>query len=179
MPARPGSARRYAEALFSIAKERGTLDAWQTELERAGAVLRQPGAERALETPGVPIAAKRAALESVTGPLSREVGVLIDMLFERKRLGLLPQIADAFAARVREERGIELADVTSAVPLTTEEQQIVAQRLSQRLGRTVTVTTHVDPSIMGGVVARVGDQLIDASVRGKLEALRRQLHATV
>src|ERR1051326_4698366 len=105
MPGRSGSARRFADALFPIAKEKGTIDAWQAWLERAGAVLARRGAERVLEAPGSPISARRTALESITGPFSREVGVLVDMLFERKRIGLLPQIAEAFAELVRQERG--------------------------------------------------------------------------
>jgi|SRR5579871_2584038 len=175
MPAPSGSARRYAEALYLIAKQRGTLDAWQTALTRLGTLLEEPGAQQVLATPGVPIAAKRAALESAAGPIPREVGIMIDMLLQRKRVGLLPRIAEAFAARVRQDRGIELAEVVSAVELTAVEREEIAQRLEQRLGRTVQVTTRVDPTLIGGVVARVGDQLIDASVRSKLEALRRRL----
>jgi F-type H+-transporting ATPase subunit delta len=103
---------------------------------------------------------------------------LLRILFERKRVDLIPGVADAFAQRVRAHRGIELADVTTAVEIGEPEKALIAERLARRTGRTVELETHVDPAILGGVVARVGDQLFDGSVRGKLEALRKRLEGT-
>jgi F-type H+-transporting ATPase subunit delta len=175
MPARSGSARRYANALFSIARDHGTLDAWADELTRLGAVVQHPQVRRALLTPTVSIAQKNAVIHAVAGTPSKEIGALVTMLLERKRIELLPGVADAFAQELRKYRGIELAEVTSAVELTAEERSLVAQRLADQLGKTVELTTRVDPAIMGGVVVRVGDQLYDASVRARLQALRERL----
>jgi F-type H+-transporting ATPase subunit delta len=100
---------------------------------------------------------------------------VVNLLLERKRVELLPQVAQAFADRVRRHRGIEMAEVTTAVPLGDAERELIAQRLTQYLQKQVEMTTRVDPDVIGGVVVRVGDQLFDASVRGKLERLRRRL----
>jgi F-type H+-transporting ATPase subunit delta len=175
VPARSGSARRYADALFSLAVERGTVAAWGEQLERLATHLRDPGAVRVLTTPAISLDAKRATLESLAGPLSREVGFVVNLLLERKRIELLPEVADAFADLVRQQQGIELAEVTSAVPLGDAELRLVEQRLTQFLSKRVQITTRVDPTIIGGVVVRVGDQLFDGSVRARLEALRRRL----
>lgn len=175
MPARSGSARRYADALFSLAVDRGTIDTWAAELERLGSQVSAPGAARVLSMPSIGLGAKRAALETLAGPLSPEVLFLVNLLLERKRTDLLPQVAEAFADRVRQHRGIEMAEVTTAVPLGAAEQTLVVERLEQYLKGRVDLTTRVDPAIIGGVVVRVGDQLFDASVRGKLEQLRRRL----
>jgi len=175
MPARSGSARRYADALFSISLEHGTLDAWADELTRLGTVVEHPLVRRALLTPSVSISQKSAAIRAIAGTISKEIEALVTLLLERKRIQLLPAVAQAFSEQLRKYRGVELAEVTSAVELTAEERSLVAQRLADQLGKTVELTTRVDPAIMGGVVVRVGDQLYDSSVRGKLEALRERL----
>jgi len=165
--------------LFSIAVDRGTIDTWAAELLRVARVVSAPGAAQLLAAPGDTLAAKRTSLEEVARPLSREVLFIIDRLLERRNVELLPQIAEAFADRVRQHRGIELAEITTAVPLSEGDLRVVVQRLEQRIGHRVEATTRVDPAILGGVIARVGDQLFDSSVRGRLERLRRRLRAGV
>ena len=172
---RAGSARRYADALFGLALERGTLDDWAAQLQRIGDVLRDPIAQPTLAGPTGSVDAKRRAIEALAGPLSREVLALVSIMLERKRIGLFPALADAFAAQLRQHRGIELADVTTAVELGEAERSLVAERISREIGKRIELRTKLDPDILGGVVVRVGDQLYDASVRGKLENLRRRL----
>ena len=175
MPAPSGSARRYAVALFSIAQERGTIDAWADELSRLRDLAMSRDGKRLLESPDFTLVQKVAAVEATAGPLSKETAALIRILLKRKRVLLIPALADAFNEQARIQRGIELATVTTAIPLEEPERQLITQWLSSRLGHTVEIEEHVDPEIIGGVVARVGDQLIDASVRGRLETLRRRL----
>jgi F-type H+-transporting ATPase subunit delta len=103
---------------------------------------------------------------------------MVAIMLDRKRIELLPALAEAFAAQLREHRGTELADVTTAVVIGEAEQNMVAERISRRIGKQVELRTKVDPDIIGGVIVRVGDQLFDASVRGKLEILRRKLVGT-
>ena len=172
---RGGAGARYAAALFSIAKERSQTDLWAAQIQKLGALVEEPGAMRVLTAPGLSIRQKQQAIESVAGPLAREVSSLLTLLLERKRIDQLPALAEAFSDLVRRDKGIELAEVTTAVPLSDAERQGVAQWLTRYLGRAVEVRYEVDPEIIGGVVARVGDQLIDGSVRGRLEALRRTL----
>ena len=102
----------------------------------------------------------------------------LHILAERDRLVEVPGIADALRELINQRRGIITADVTTAVPLDAEMERLVAERLAAYLHRDadkVTIHSRVDPEIIGGVIARVGDQLIDDSVRGRLERLRRTL----
>lgn len=169
------SARRYADALFGLALERGTLDDWAEQLQRLATIVEDPVAQQALAGPTVRLEAKRRAIEALAGPLSREVMALVGIMLERKRIDLAPALAKAFAELLRAHRGIELADVTTAVGVGEDELSLVAARISRRLGKRVELRTNVDPGLIGGVIVRVGDQLFDASVRGKLESLRKQL----
>lgn len=175
MQPRHRSARRYADALFGIALERDALDDWAAELRRISATVQNPEAARVLASPRGGLQAKRRVLEALVGPITREIFALVNILLERRRITLLPALADAFADRLRAHRGIELAHLTSAVELSESERDLLAERLATYLGRKVEVETQVDPEIIGGVVARVRDQLIDASVRGRLQALRKRL----
>jgi F-type H+-transporting ATPase subunit delta len=102
----------------------------------------------------------------------------LHILAERDRLDQVPGIAEALRALINKQRGIVTAEVTTAVPLDAQLQGVVTQRLATYLNRQpqqLSIRARVDPSIIGGVVARVGDQLIDDSVRGRLERLRRAL----
>lgn len=173
-----GPARRYADALFTIALDRGAIDPWQDELDRVATRLRDPTAMRALSRPIGDLTAKRDAIEALAGPLSREVRTLVSILLGRQRLHLVPVLAEAYRDRVRKHRGIEHAEVTTAVKLGAEDRGLIARRLAGYLGRQVEIEHRVDPDIIGGVVARVGDQLIDASLRARLEALRRRMQST-
>jgi F-type H+-transporting ATPase subunit delta len=175
MAARGGPGGRYAVALFSLAKDRGVTDLWAAQIQKLGSVAGEAGAIRVLTSPGLSIQQKKQAIETVAGPLAPEVSRLVELLLERKRIDQLPSLAEAFAQLVREDKGIELAEVTTAITLTDADRQNIVRWLTSYLGRSVEVRYKVDPEIIGGVVARVGDQLIDGSVRGRLEALRKAL----
>jgi F-type H+-transporting ATPase subunit delta len=90
---------------------------------------------------------------------------------------LVPEIATQFRRLLNEYRGIAVAQVTTAVPIDDRQKAVIASRLGRRLGKTVTLEERVDPSILGGVIAQVGDTVIDGSIRGRLERLRRTLTA--
>lgn len=175
MKQQSGAARRYAQALFEIALEREAVDQWARELGRVADVMADPTAARLLSSPARGVHTKRRAIDVAAGPLSREVGRLIDLLLERKRANLFPALAESFADRVREHRGILRAEVTSAVPLSEAERELLAARLGKHFGQAVELHARVDPGILGGVIARVGDRLLEGSIRGRLERLREQL----
>ena len=172
-----GTARRYAQALFEVALARDAIDQWATELGRIAELAQDPGAAKLLSTPGMPAAVRRRAVDAIAGPFSPEIERLLDLLLERKRTELLTSLSEAYADRVREHRGILRAAITTAVPLDDQERELIAQRLQRRFGKVIEIHSEVDPEILGGVVARVGDQLLDGSVRGGLERLRRRLTA--
>ena len=181
MPA-SASAQRYATAAFNVANEAGELDRWLATLDDFARVLRMPSARVVFTSPAVAVSDKRAALDRVlpnAPPLLRN---FLHIMADRDRLDEVPGVAEALRELVNRQRGIVTAEVTTAVPLDADSERLVAQRLAAYLHRSpqqVTIRAHVDPGIIGGVVARVGDQLIDDSVRGRLERLRAALRRPV
>ena len=170
-----GAARRYADAVLGLAKERGTLDAWQADLARLDALMRDPGASSYLGSPDVPGERKRALIDRVLDNAQPEARNLARLLLDRGRLGDVSRIALLFNEGVLAERGIAVANVTTAEELGVREQAAVRAQLQAIIGKRIELQTHVDPSIIGGIVARVGDQLIDGSVVNQLRRLRTRL----
>jgi len=175
---REPAAKRYAQAAFELAREKGDLDAWQRDLGTLATALQAPGAAVFLASRQVPDEAKQDALRRIIGEPAPLVWNLLRLLTERNRLPLLPQIIEAYQSLVDEERGIAHAQVITAVPVSDEERSAIARRLSELTGKQVQVEAHQDPEILGGLVARIGDQLIDGSTRTKLTALKRQLEGS-
>jgi F-type H+-transporting ATPase subunit delta len=171
------AARRYAEAVFDLARQDNSYDAWATDLQRLADLLAVPVAEKALTSPAVPIAQKLAVIDAEVPKLQGPVRNLVRLLLHRDRLGILPEIAAAYREVLNRARGIVTAHVTTAIPLDEAGRSEVTARLARYTGQQVQIETTLDPSIMGGVIARVGDLLIDGSVRGRLEGLRRRLAA--
>lgn len=177
MPA-SASARRYASAAFNVAAETGDYDAWLNTLLDFTRVLGMPSARTIFMSPAVPTDEKIAAIDRLLPNAPPVVRNFLHILGARDRLDEVPGIAEALRELINEQRGIVTADVITAIALDRDMERLVAQRLAAHLGREpdkVTIRTRVDPTIIGGVVARVGDRLIDDSVRGRLERLRRTL----
>jgi F-type H+-transporting ATPase subunit delta len=172
------SARRYASAAFTVAGQTGDYDAWLQTLNTVARVLQMPSARVVFASPAVESSQKAAALDRIVASVPETIRNFLHILIERDRLAEVPDILEALRDLINERRGIITADVTTAVPLDAELERSVAQRLAAYLDRTpdkVTIRSQVDPAIIGGVVARVGDQVIDDSVRGRIERLRRTL----
>lgn len=172
------SGRHYAAAAFGVAQERGDFDAWLAALDNVADAMTRPTTRLALASPAVSADNKKAALDQFVPGAPPYVRNFLHLLVERGRLGEVRGIADAFRERLYNERGVLTADVTTAVPLDPDLERTVAQRIGQFARHDpgkVQIRTRVDPTIIGGVVARVGDTLIDDSVRGRLERLGRAL----
>lgn len=172
-----GSAKRYAEAIFDIARSHNSFDRWLADLLAIAEVQENETLSKVLSSPAIGFSTKEKIVAEALPNLSAEANNLVKLLLRRDRLVLAPQIAAHFRRIMNDYRGIATAQVTSAVPLNDRELAAVAGHLSTMTGRKVVVEPAVDPSIMGGIVARIGDQLIDASVKGRLEALKRRLAA--
>ena len=170
-------ALRFAEAAFAVARESQTLDAWLDALDQAASIYDNHAASLFLTSPVVPAAKKRAVLAELLPGQAPEVTRFLAILARRDRLDLVPEIAQVFRRLLNEYRGIAVAQVTTAVPIDERQRTQIAVRLGQRLGKRIEIETRVDPSILGGVIAQVGDNVIDGSVRGRLERLRRALTA--
>ena len=171
------AARRYAAAVFDLARQDGSFDTWAADLDRLAALLDVPAAAHALASPVVTPAQKLAVIEADVPNLTSQTRNLLVLLVHRGRLGLLPDVAAAFRERLNRERGIVTAFVTTAAPLDDAGRTELGTRLATYAGRQVRMEMSVDPGLIGGVVARIGDQLLDGSVRGRLQTLRRRLAA--
>lgn len=176
MARRVAAARRYAEAAFEVAMRDNTIEAWRAELDAAAEVVAEERIGRALANPSIPLETRTATAETTFAPMvGRQVLNLIGLMLRRGRIEELPRLAAEFRRLDDERQGITHATATSASTLTVDEQRALAQRLEQFTGGRVELDALVDPSLLGGVVVRVGDRLIDGSVRSRLERLRNQL----
>ena len=177
MPA-SASERRYASAAFTVAGQNDQYDAWVLALDEVARVLQMRSARTVFLSPAVPATQKSAALDRIVPNAPQVVRNFLHILVDRDRLDQVPGILEALRELINVQRGVVTAEVTTAVPLDAEMEQVVAQRLAAHFGREprqVMIRARVDPSIIGGVIARVGDQVIDDSVRGRIERLRQTL----
>jgi F-type H+-transporting ATPase subunit delta len=171
-------ARRYARALFGIGVDAGKFEALGREIDDFASLLEQSAELRqALENPVFGPAEKRKVLESLLPRVAPtpEVQRFVLLLLERRRIVLLPAIARAYRDMTDAHLGRVRAKVISAEPLAGPVLDRVRRSLEQRTGKQVIVETAVDPELIGGVVARVGDLVLDGSVRTQLEDLRTKL----
>lgn len=176
MARRDGAARRYAEAAFQVAMRDDTLEAWRAELDVASSIAGDERALRVLANPAIPAERRAAALTELLGSrVSQPVLNLVALLLRRGRIEELPQVAAQFRRLDDERQGITHATATSAAELTPDEVRALTERLEASTGGRIALDVEVDPSLLGGLVVRVGDRLIDGSVRGRLERLRNQL----
>lgn len=172
------AATRYAQAVFSLGKERGTLDVWQSDLTDLATLTGDSRVSTYLSNPSITADTKLATLEAtLPSTVQPELRNLAKLLVVRGRTNLIPQIREIFEDQVRAERGITVAQVTTSEPLTAEEAALVREKLAAMTGNTIEITATVDPDIIGGIVVRIGDQVIDGSVRNKLERMRTRLVA--
>ena len=172
------AARRYAEAAMELARRDGTLDAWLVELRLAAELVGAREAATVVDNPAIAWDVRRAI---ITGLLGSRVGMptrnLVLLLAKRGRLSILPRVANEFKRLIDREHGVVVANVTSAQPLEPAELAAIAERVAAVAGARVEVHAAVDPALIGGLTVRVGDRLIDASVRGRLSRLRESLVA--
>lgn len=169
-------ARPYAEAVLARAQETGQVDLWSYMLEFLSILVQTPEITRLIKSPKFSREQIEAALLSIVGDCFDAEGKnLLRILFKSHRLFLAPEIATLYERRKRELQGVLKAQVRSAFPLDAEQQQLLAEILKGRFQRNVEIHPESDASLIGGVVIRVGDLVIDGSVRGQLQRLSQQL----
>ena len=168
------AARRYAEALLSLAPDDRTVVAFRTSLEKLAPVFDRATIAN-LRDPSVPVKQRVEALTSALSGEPEAVRSLLVLLLERDRIALVPQIALAFGDLVDRREGIAKARITTAVPLNETAGRELVQRLERTSGLKLRATFAVDPALIGGAKVQIGDHLIDSSVHAKLTALGRQL----
>lgn len=166
-----GLAERYAAALFELAEADKSLDAVAAELDQLRALIGQSSdLERLIRSPVIPREAQGRAMESVLAQAGasaltrRFVGVVA----HNRRLFALPAIIAAFASKLADRRGETQAEVTSARPLSQAQLAAVTSALKTAVGTNVLLSTNVDPSLLGGLVVKVGSLMVDSSLKTKL-----------
>jgi F-type H+-transporting ATPase subunit delta len=167
----------YADALFSIASAEGKIDEVQDELFRFGRALESSDAlKNTLTDDMVPAAKRQAVVEDLLGGKASGVTTqLISFVVGSGRGRDLPAIIDKLVNRAAANKQRTVAEVRSAVELTADQKTRLAAALSNATGKTVELKVLVDPTVLGGLVAQVGDQIIDGSVRTRLDQLKAQL----
>lgn len=168
-------AKRYAQALFEVGKEKELLDQFQTDLDDVSKVLTHAALAKAMDNPKISFSAKRDLVRRFLGDRNPYFASFVDLLISKERAPFIEQIRDSYQRLLNAERGVEIAEVTTAVPLAENDQERMAQRLSEITGKRVILKMKVDPAILGGLVARIGDRVLDGSVISKLKALRAEL----
>jgi len=167
----------YARGLFELAKAEGTLDEVEDELFRFARSYESSDALRqALTDEMVPAGKRQAIVEDLLGGKATATTThLVSMVVGSGRGRDLPAIIDQLVARASSAKNLAVAEVRSAVPLTDDQQARLAAALANATGKQVNLKTIVDPSIIGGIVATVGDTVIDGSVRTRVEQLKSRL----
>jgi F-type H+-transporting ATPase subunit delta len=158
-------------------KERDDLSQVDSELAAFTGFFSQPSIARVLTNPAVPAPKKRAAVAEVVRQSGARpvVSKLLVLLAERDRLVLLPDLLGAFRDRLMTHQGVVRAEVTTATPLAADRAADIERSIAALTQRTVSLSTRVDPSVIGGLVARVGSTVYDASVATQLEKMRQRL----
>lgn len=170
------TARRYAEAAFEIAQRDASMEAWLAALRVAGERLVDDEVMALLSNPSIPAASRTQVLERILG--DDVIGPqlhLLTLMIRRGRFALLPGVVREFTRLYQSLEGIVQATVTSAGPLDSTEVVALAERLVALTGKRVELREEVDAELLGGIQVRVGDQLLDSSVRGRLERMRAEL----
>ena len=169
--------RGYAQALFAVAEAEGSLDDIEDELYRFARTLEgEPRLREALSDPGLPPDRKKSMLKDLLEKkASRHTVSIIGFLLEQGRAKDLPKIIDELADVAAERRRKAVAEVRTAVPLDEKHREGLAAALSRASGKDVELKVLIDPTVIGGVVSRVGDQVFDGSIRRKLQLAREQL----
>lgn len=168
-------ARPYAEAAFELAKSAGTLADWQTALASMATVAADAQMIECIADPRIPRTVLNELFLGAVGKLSGDQINFANVLIENQRLGVLPEISQLFLELKHSQEGVREAVVSSAFPLDENQLKALVSDLEQKFGGHVQATVKIAPELIGGIRIALGDQVIDASVRGKLNAMAAML----
>lgn len=169
--------RGYAEALFRVAQAEGDLDRVEDELFQVGKLLETNNElKQALSDATIDLVQRTKVVEDVLGNrVSTHTLGLVTFVVAQERGRQLPQILEELSRLAAEEKAKVLAEVRSAIPLDDSQRTELAAALSKATGKKVELKVLVDPSVIGGIYAKVGDTVIDGTVRHRLERLKEQV----
>ena len=170
-----GAGRRYARAVFELASQKGDYDQWLQDLTEIRDFLSYSKIAAIIQNPEVPFEKKKNIIDAGLGDLDQLRRNFAYILVERRRSAAIDNIVAEFQSLVNERRGVAVADVVTAIPLNDKDAKLVAEQLSALTGKKVTLRQSVDSSIIGGIVAKIGDKLINGSVADRLARMRERL----
>ncbi len=177
-PRVPSTARHYAQALFELAEQEGTFAGWQERLGQLRGLVEGTELGRAIASPEFSAAQRlelAGAVLKEAPKVDREAANLLRLLIQSRRTAMLAAIEAGYQDLVDRKEGRVKAQLSTAVEVDPEELTRFSQELSHRLGVQVNFQAQVDPSLLGGAVVRVGDRVLDASLKTKLQQLRREM----
>ena len=164
-------ARPYAEAAYRLAKESGAQGLWSQRLQRLALIAQDKEMTEVMTNPRLSTEQVAELFISLSADSDAILANFVRTLAENRRLALLPEISRLFELAKSQEEGVQEAVVYSAFPIDDAQVAALMQQLEPRFGTRLTARVEVDPSLIGGVRVTVGDQMLDASVRGKLDAM--------
>jgi len=168
-------AKRYSQAVFEIASERNELDRWQADLQRMAVLAQDNEFVSIMENPKFPFEKKSRLLESQLNGINPLAFNLAHLLISRGEFSIITDIANEYRRLLDDFRGIEEAQVITAVPLGETEKTKLANFLGSLSGKKIEMTQKVDPRIIGGIIAMVGGKIIDGSTSSQLMALKSEI----
>ncbi|MBI4285429.1 MAG: ATP synthase F1 subunit delta [Chloroflexi bacterium] len=170
--------RRYAQAAFELALEAGAPDKWYADLRRVADLCQDIALMALLHNPKITFQQKAEILAEASKDVSPLILNLAYLLVARGKLSIIGNVVAEYEHLWDHYRGIEHAEVITAVPLEQAELQRLAERLTEIVGQRVVVTPTVDPRIIGGIIARIDGVLLDGSTRSQLDSLHKELAAS-
>ena len=173
--ARRASARRYAQAVFEMAREKNELDRWQSDLRQIASLGEDAELMALLESPRLHFEVKAKLLAEQLRDINPLVLNLVYLLISRGRFGMVGDIMEEYQRLLDSYHGIEQAEVITAIPLVDEDKRKLSERLGALIDKKVVLKSEVNSNIVGGFVARVGGKLVDGSTHSQLLALKRDL----
>ena len=176
--AKVASAKRHAQAVFQMALDSNEVGKWRQELQTIFSALSDPDLSAILESPKVHLSDKVKLIGKCLPDTSQLALNLVYLLVAKQRLGILGQIVTEYGHMADAHQGLGHAHVTTAISLDKQASDRLAERLASLTGKQIALTSDVDPSIIGGLVARIGDKLIDGSTHARLQALKKTLIET-
>ncbi|MGH8753951.1 MAG: F0F1 ATP synthase subunit delta [Burkholderiales bacterium] len=169
-------ARPYAEAVFKLAKEQNTLAQWAKMLALLKTVVTDPHVIAYISNPNFSAVQIESLLLGICGKKLDGMGRnFVQVLTRSDRLALLPEIQELFEALKAEQEGVLEVKINSAFPLSKKQESELVRLLKRRYQRKVVTQLSIEPELIGGVIIAVGDHVLDATVRGKLETMRAAL----
>jgi F-type H+-transporting ATPase subunit delta len=169
------SGKRYAQAAFKLALEKGELDSWQASLRKIVEITADEKVVALLENPRLSFEMKKAILAEFLGKTNPLALNLAYLLVHKRKLDIAGDMSRQYDRLVDAHYGIAHVEVITVLPLDDEDRKRISSRFEEIVGHKVVIDAQVDPSMVGGIKARIGDTLIDGSVKGKLGALRKSL----